>query len=191
MNESSHGLLDRGMTENDSFLVWSFPPPMPDKQLDHVSNITLNGSITTSERADGGNFTDYDNDTEWDELSYDMKIDFTAFRYEILFVIVFITAYAAVFVLGFIGNFFVISVVLRTPSMHSATNFFIVNLALADMLVIVFCVPGTLLNNIYYGEVHFYPALPVLYMEYSACASPWKSNQDFAQSLVELSPTDR
>ncbi|XP_063589343.1 neuropeptide SIFamide receptor-like [Penaeus indicus] len=58
-------------------------------------------------------------------------------------------SYVLVFILGLVGNCFVIAVVFRTPRMRTVTNFFIVNLAVADVLVIVFCLPATLLSNIY------------------------------------------
>lgn len=64
-------------------------------------------------------------------------------------VFVYIFAYAFVFIVGLIGNSFVIAVVLRSPRMRTVTNFFIVNLAIADILVIVFCLPATLMSNIY------------------------------------------
>jgi hypothetical protein len=60
-----------------------------------------------------------------------------------------IIAYSVVFVVGLVGNFFVISVVWRVPRMKNVTNLFIVNLAFADILVILLAVPGTLLSHIY------------------------------------------
>lgn len=58
-------------------------------------------------------------------------------------------AYFIVFIVGLIGNSFVIAVVFRAPRMRTVTNYFIVNLALADILVIVFCLPATLMSNIF------------------------------------------
>ncbi|XP_041451598.1 neuropeptide SIFamide receptor-like [Drosophila obscura] len=63
--------------------------------------------------------------------------------------IVYIVAYIVVFLVGLIGNSFVIAVVLRAPRMRTVTNYFIVNLAIADILVIVFCLPATLIGNIF------------------------------------------
>jgi hypothetical protein len=57
-----------------------------------------------------------------------------------------------VFVVGLIGNSCVIAVVYRSPRMRTVTNFFIVNLAVADVLVIVFCLPATLMSNIFVRE---------------------------------------
>ena len=58
-------------------------------------------------------------------------------------------AYFLVFVLGIIGNSCVVAVVVRSPRMRTVTNYFIVNLALADILVLTFCLPGTLLSNLF------------------------------------------
>ncbi|XP_037943970.1 allatostatin-A receptor-like [Teleopsis dalmanni] len=46
-------------------------------------------------------------------------------------------------VTGFFGNTLVILVVLLNQQMHSTTNLLIVNLAIADLLFVVFCVPFT------------------------------------------------
>ncbi|XP_061385399.1 neuropeptide SIFamide receptor-like [Danaus plexippus] len=62
---------------------------------------------------------------------------------------VYCIAYLLVFVVGLVGNCFVIAVVYRSPRMRTVTNFFIVNLAVADILVIVFCLPATLMSNIF------------------------------------------
>jgi len=58
-------------------------------------------------------------------------------------------AYTMVFLVGLVGNLLVVSVVCRSPRMRNVTNYFIVNLAVADVLVLVFCLPATLLSNIY------------------------------------------
>ncbi|CAG9766133.1 unnamed protein product [Ceutorhynchus assimilis] len=46
-----------------------------------------------------------------------------------------------VFVLGLLGNILVCVAVYRNHSMRTVTNYFIVNLAVADALVILFCLP--------------------------------------------------
>ncbi|XP_026676018.1 neuropeptide SIFamide receptor-like [Diaphorina citri] len=63
--------------------------------------------------------------------------------------ITFIIGYLAVFLIGLVGNSLVIAVVIRSPRMRNVTNYFIVNLAVADMLVITLCLPATLMANIY------------------------------------------
>lgn len=74
---------------------------------------------------------------------------------------VYCVAYVLVFVVGLIGNSFVIAVVYRSPRMRTVTNFFIVNLAVADVLVIVFCLPATLMSNIFVREYQIRPVLTV------------------------------
>lgn len=71
------------------------------------------------------------------------------YRHSMAMSAVYCVAYVLVFVVGLIGNSFVIAVVYRSPRMRTVTNFFIVNLAVADVLVIVFCLPATLLSNIF------------------------------------------
>lgn len=71
------------------------------------------------------------------------------YRHNASLTAVYCVAYIIVFIVGLIGNSFVIAVVLRSPRMRTVTNFFIVNLAVADILVIVFCLPATLMSNIF------------------------------------------
>lgn len=78
------------------------------------------------------------------------------YRHSIAMTAVYCIAYLFVFIVGLIGNSFVIAVVYRSPRMRTVTNFFIVNLAIADVLVIVFCLPATLVGNILVRKLNFY-----------------------------------
>ncbi len=59
-----------------------------------------------------------------------------------------IIAYISILVIGVIGNLMVILVNLLRPQMRTVTDMFIMNLAGADLFVVVFVVPLTLLANI-------------------------------------------
>uniref|UniRef100_A0A4X2KVA7 Neuropeptide Y receptor type 2 n=2 Tax=Vombatus ursinus TaxID=29139 RepID=A0A4X2KVA7_VOMUR len=58
--------------------------------------------------------------------------------------VVLILAYCTIILLGVIGNALVIHVVIKFKSMRTVTNFFIANLAVADLLVNTLCLPFTL-----------------------------------------------
>ncbi|XP_012283008.2 neuropeptide SIFamide receptor [Orussus abietinus] len=88
------------------------------------------------------------NASENNNLSIEQVPD-RLYRHSIAMSAVYCIAYVLVFVVGLIGNSFVIAVVYRSPRMRTVTNFFIVNLAVADVLVIVFCLPATLMSNIF------------------------------------------
>uniref|UniRef100_A0ABM0MEN2 Neuropeptide FF receptor 1-like n=1 Tax=Saccoglossus kowalevskii TaxID=10224 RepID=A0ABM0MEN2_SACKO len=60
----------------------------------------------------------------------------------------------AVFVAAVIGNTLVIIVVARNAHMRNVTNYFLVNLAVADLLVAMFCVPFQLGYDIYTNWVY-------------------------------------
>lgn len=77
------------------------------------------------------------------------------YRHSAAMTVVYCVAYILVFAVGLVGNCFVIAVVFRSPRMRTVTNFFIVNLAIADILVIVFCLPATLTSNIFVRKYNF------------------------------------
>lgn len=81
--------------------------------------------------------------------------EFYYYRHSSAMTAVYCVAYLLVFAVGLVGNCFVIAVVFRSPRMRTVTNFFIVNLAVADILVIVFCLPATLMSNIFVREYNF------------------------------------
>lgn len=56
--------------------------------------------------------------------------------------------YVIVFVIGLTGNALVVYVVWRYANMRTVTNLFIVNLSVADLLVISVCLPATALVDI-------------------------------------------
>ncbi|XP_077992212.1 growth hormone secretagogue receptor type 1-like [Glandiceps talaboti] len=55
--------------------------------------------------------------------------------------------YTVIFLLGIIGNVLVLLVVCCNKDMRSSTNYFLVNLSVADLLVLVFCMPIALLET--------------------------------------------
>lgn len=70
--------------------------------------------------------------------------------------LIFSILYIIIFFMGMYGNFLVCFVVLRNKTMQTVTNFFITNLALADMLLCLFCVTltptYTILQKWIFGE---------------------------------------
>lgn len=56
--------------------------------------------------------------------------------------------HAVVFIIGLIGNALVCIAVYRNHSMRTVTNYFIVNLAVADFMVILICLPPTVLWDV-------------------------------------------
>lgn len=68
--------------------------------------------------------------------------------------VILILAYSTIILFGVIGNSLVIYVVYKFKNLRTVTNFFIVNLAVADLLVNMLCLPFTLVYTLY-GEWKF------------------------------------
>ncbi|KAM9822327.1 neuropeptide FF receptor 2a isoform 1-T1 [Syngnathus typhle] len=64
---------------------------------------------------------------------------------------IFIVSYLLIFLVCMAGNGVVCFIVLRSRNMRTVTNLFILNLAVSDLLVGIFCMPTTLLDNIITG----------------------------------------
>lgn len=63
----------------------------------------------------------------------------------------FILAYVLIFSLCMVGNILVCFIVLKNRQMRTVTNIFILNLAISDVLVGIFCLPITLVDNLITG----------------------------------------
>ena len=72
------------------------------------------------------------------------------YRYDIYSGGAITVAYSFVFIIGLLGNLLVTLAVLKGDGemRQSVTNIFLVNLAIADLLVIVTCLPFTLITNL-------------------------------------------
>ena len=108
-----------------------------------LSNMTFDLNATTVTSA---NVTECSNDyCVSDEEYLDMIWDYiwpNPYEWVLIFF------YVIVFVVGIIGNFLVCFAVWRNHSMRTVTNYFIVNLAIADFSVILICMPPTVLGDI-------------------------------------------
>lgn len=65
-----------------------------------------------------------------------------------------IVLYSIVFFVGLLGNIFVIITVFHYKHMRTLTNVFLVNLAISDLLVVLFCIPITLGTSVYKDYVY-------------------------------------
>uniref|UniRef100_A0A8C7CWW7 G-protein coupled receptors family 1 profile domain-containing protein n=1 Tax=Oncorhynchus kisutch TaxID=8019 RepID=A0A8C7CWW7_ONCKI len=81
--------------------------------------------------------------------------------------VIYILCYMAVLLLCVGGNMLVSLVVLRNRNMRSVTNLFILNLAISDLLIGVFCVPTTLIDSLISGE------------KVEGCEKVWSEKADF------------
>ncbi|XP_018361769.1 PREDICTED: neuropeptide SIFamide receptor-like [Trachymyrmex cornetzi] len=120
---------------------------MRDDLGDYLNNLITEAIATTSPRATMEDQALLFNASK--NLSVIEHASDRFYRHSVAMSAVYCVAYVVVFVVGLIGNSCVIAVVYRSPRMRTVTNFFIVNLAVADVLVIVFCLPATLMSNIF------------------------------------------
>lgn len=87
------------------------------------------------------------------------------YRHDVYVGTALLVAYSLVFIAGLIGNFLVVFAVFscgtagagggaasRTSMRQSTTNIFLANLAIADLLVILACLPFTLVAHIIYRK---------------------------------------
>lgn len=124
------------------------------------TSVLLN-SISNVAASTGGYWDSFSNATFTEESAFSTADGVTDLDYELYpedelrvsvgLAILFCVAYGLVFIVGIVGNSFVVAVVFRSPRMRTPTNFFIANLAVADLLVVLFCLPATLIANIYSG----------------------------------------
>ncbi|GFQ99758.1 cholecystokinin receptor type A [Trichonephila clavata] len=67
-----------------------------------------------------------------------------------------ICLYSTIFILSVVGNALVILTLAQNKRMRTVTNVFLLNLAISDLLLGVFCMPftliGSLLRNFIFGE---------------------------------------
>ena len=130
---TENGLLDSTEYDNDEDAIFYKSPG-------GVSLVVNLGNETST------NSTVESDDSYLDSFDWSSEM---LLRYSPSVAAIYCVAYTLVFVLGIIGNSFVVAVVLRSPRMRTVTNYFIVNLALADILVLLFCLPATLLSNLF------------------------------------------
>lgn len=77
------------------------------------------------------------------------------YRYDLMVGTALAIAYGLVFIAGLIKNVLVLAAVLSggRSMRHSITNIFLANLAVDDILVIIACLPFTLISNIIYRKL--------------------------------------
>ncbi|XP_039726846.1 neuropeptide FF receptor 1 [Pteropus medius] len=73
------------------------------------------------------------------------------YQHSSLVAAMFIVAYVLIFLLCMVGNALVCFIVLKNRHMRTVTNMFILNLAVSDLLVGIFCMPTTLVDNLITG----------------------------------------
>lgn len=64
----------------------------------------------------------------------------------------FVLAYFSIFLLCMVGNILVCLIVMENRHMRTVINLFILNLAVSDLLVGIFCIPTTLVDNLITGQ---------------------------------------
>uniref|UniRef100_A0A3B4E621 Neuropeptide FF receptor 1 n=2 Tax=Pygocentrus nattereri TaxID=42514 RepID=A0A3B4E621_PYGNA len=92
------------------------------------------------------NITNSTNSTPVEEILYSPY-----YQHSLGMAAVFILAYLFIFLLCMIGNGVVCLIVLRNRRMWTVTNVFILNLSISDLLVGIFCIPTTLVDNLITG----------------------------------------
>ncbi|XP_063697591.1 cholecystokinin receptor type A-like [Culicoides brevitarsis] len=121
---------------NESFPLFDF----------NFNNVLINTNIST-------NTVFYENPTHTDNINATNKsviIEWDSIKW-------LLTMYSIIFLLATIGNSLVILTLVQNKRMRTITNVFLLNLAISDLFLGVFCMPftlvGMILRNFIFGEI--------------------------------------
>ena len=89
------------------------------------------------------NFTNTSQNNETQRFVEDFDYSFDRQQVEKIVVVVVPIFFGMIGILGLVGNSLVVIVVAANPGMRSTTNILIINLAVADLLFVIFCIPFT------------------------------------------------
>nr|UDL18213.1 neuropeptide FF receptor 1 [Larimichthys polyactis] len=113
---------------------------------------TLNNVDKEGMELEGSATTAAVTNTTLDEAANITNITFFPYYQHSLYVAAsYILAYFFIFLLCMVGNILVCLIVLKNHRMRTVTNLFILNLAISDLLVGIFCIPTTLVDNLITG----------------------------------------
>lgn len=105
----------------------------------NTAETELEKNVTFIDAEDGHNVT-YTREQILEEI--------LSYIYPTAWMWVLICFHCIVFVVGLVGNTLVCVAVYRNHTMRTVTNYFIVNLAVADFLVILFCLPPSVVWDV-------------------------------------------
>lgn len=111
-----------------------------------------------------------------DDYTNVTNITFSPYYQHSLFVaVIYILAYFFIFLLCMVGNTLVCCIVLENRRMRTVINLFIFNLAVSDLLVGIFCIPTTLVDNLITGASSVLPSDSTrrLRFELVVISAPW------------------
>lgn len=114
----------------------------PEMEVPDLSALYLNSSLPYS-NANGSNVTNLTSVTYYPYYQHSLPVAAGL-----------TLAYLFIFLLCMVGNGLVCLIVLENRRMRTVTNLFILNLAVSDLLVGVFCIPTTLVDNLITGMIH-------------------------------------
>lgn len=109
--------------------------------------LPLNGSLEESFVIPNiSGFFSWDNDSLADWQSFVGRSRYGAESQSVTVKALLVTAYSFIIIFSLFGNVLVCHVVIKTKRMHSATSLFIVNLAVADIMITLLNTPFTLVR---------------------------------------------
>ncbi|KAM6984863.1 neuropeptide FF receptor 1 like 3 [Aplochiton taeniatus] len=113
--------------------------------------LELTTVYTTFDHLPSFTYTDLSNLTNSSHFSgYSVTLS-PYYQHSLVIAVSFTIAYLFIFLLCMVGNTLVCAIVVRNRHMRTITNLFIFNLAISDLLVGIFCIPTTLVDNLITG----------------------------------------
>lgn len=118
------------------------------------AGMELEGSVTTASFFNTSLYGP--DDTNVTNITY-----FPYYQHSLHVAACYILAYLFIFLLCMVGNVLVCLIVMGNRRMHTVTNLFILNLAISDLLVGIFCIPTTLVDNLITGKARLGDSSPI------------------------------